>query len=449
MTPPHPMHAESRAARDHLVGGVACSWNAYQETGACVVSRAAGPRLWDTDGREYIDWNMGWGSLLLGHTPGEIDAAMREAMTSGFSFQYETEAGARLATELCRATRTDAVRLASTGLEVTLHALRIARRATGRETVVKFEGHFHGIQDFLLYGVDAGRKLGAIREDGTCPPVPGSAGMPDQRMNEMLRILPFNDLSLVEKLFAREGERIAAIILEPMAMNMGFIRPDPGYLEGLRALCDRYGSLLIFDEIRTGFRVALGGAAEVTGVTPDLVCYGKALGCGMPISAIAGKRAVMDLLSPVGDVEAASTNTGRNFMVLGTLAALRTLSAPGFYDRLTKLNDRFVEGARRLLADRGIPGYVEGRGGTIGLYLGIPERPRDFRQVVSGLNRPYQVKCYRSAYHEKGLYGFLLPQADCPEALVISVTHTEEILDETLNRFDDILRATPYTEKPR
>lgn len=444
----NPMPETARPSRDHLVGGVTCGWNAYQETGALVVSRAAGPRLWDVDGREYLDWNMGWGSLLLGHTPEVIHEALRESMQLGFGFQYETEHGALLATELCRATGTDAVRFASTGAEVTMHAMRVARRATGRVTIVKFEGHFHGIQDFLLYGVDAGKKVGERRPDGTIPAIPGSSGMPDAMLEKDLRILPFNDLEALEQLFGREGDRIAGVILEPMAMNMGFIRPDTGYLEGLRALCTKHGCVLIFDEIRTGFRVARGGAIEATGVMPDLVCYGKALGCGMPVAALAGKKSFMDLISPTGDVEVSGTNTGRNFTVLGTLAALRALGAPGFYAELDRLTQRFVQGARRVLSDRSVPGYVEGQGGTIGLYLGIPERPRDFRQVITGLNRPYQVKCYRAAHYEHGLYGFLLPQADCPEALVMSILHTDDVLDETLNRFDDILKATPYSAKP-
>lgn len=436
-----------RDEREHLVGRVASGWNAYQETGATIVRRARGPRLWDSAGHEFVDWNMGWGSLLLGHTPEAIRQGVLRALEDGFGFPYETDAGAELARLVCEMTRTDRVRFCNSGMEATHHAVRLARRATGRWTVVKFEGHFHGLHDGLLYGVDAGRPPGEGLTDGTIAAVPGSAGMPDHVLSDLLRVIPFNDLEALHRVFAARPDEIACVIMEPIALNMGCIRPDPGFLEEVRRVCDAHGSLLVFDEVRTGFRVAPGGAAQSTGVAPDLACYGKALGCGMPIAAVAGRRAVMEHLSPIGDVEMAGTNTGRNLAIHGSLAALRVLAAPGFYTELERLEAHFVQGCRAVLASHRIPAYVDGQGGTIGVYLGTSERPRNFRDVLARWNRAYQVACYRAAYESHGLYGFLLPQADCPEAVTLSVEHTPAVIDDTLDRFDRILKALPYFEK--
>lgn len=434
-------------SREHLVGGVMSGWNSYQETGATIVRRARGPRLWDTAGREFIDWNMGWGSLVLGHSPDAIRSAITEALDEGFGFPYETEASAELGSLVCAVTATDRVRFANSGLEATHHAIRLARRETGRWIVVKFEGHFHGLHDGLLYGVDAGRPVGPIRTDGSIAPVPGSAGMPDHVLGGLIRVIPFNDLEALHKVFEAHRDQIACVIMEPIALNMGCIRPDPGFLESVRETCDTNGSLLIYDEVRTGFRVAPGGAAQLLGVSPDLVCYGKALGCGMPIAAVAGRRAVMDHLSPVGDVEMAGTNTGRNMLIRASLAALREVARPGFHDRLDRLQSRFIDGCTSVFRRHRVPAYVEGCGGTIGIYLGLTERPRNFRDVLAHWNRAYQVACYREAYANHGLYGFLLPQGDCPEAVVLSSEHTPAVIDSTLEKLDRILKAVPYFEK--
>ncbi|HMG05213.1 MAG TPA: aminotransferase class III-fold pyridoxal phosphate-dependent enzyme, partial [Chthoniobacterales bacterium] len=244
-----------------------------------------------------------------------------------------------------------------------------------------------------------------------------------------------------------EGAQIAAVILEPIALNIGCIAPDPGFLATLRQICDTFGSILIYDEVLTGFRVARGGASELFGIPADLICLGKALGCGMPVAALAGKRAYMEVLTPKGEVQMAGTNTGRNMTVRGTLAALRVLGAPGFYQRLGELNDRTVNGCRSLFEAYGVPAYVEGYGGRIGVFLGLESRPRNFRDVVLGWNREFHIACYRDAYYRKRLFGFLLPLGICPEPITLSIAHNEEVIDETLTRLEDILRNVPYKSK--
>jgi glutamate-1-semialdehyde 2,1-aminomutase len=337
------------------------------------------------------------------------------------------------------------VRLANTGSEATLHALRVAREVTGKSKIIKFEGHFHGLNDYLLYGVDCSPFLGEELEHGAIKPVPGSKGLPDDALSPLIIVLPFNDLEALQLTFEREGRNIAGVILEPIALNIGCIAPDPGFLQSLREICDAHGALLIYDEVLTGFRVARGGAGELFGVPADLICLGKALGCGMPVAALAGRREYMEVLTPKGEVQMAGTNTGRHMTVRGTLAAVRTMSQPGFYDHLRSLNDRAVDGCRNLFERYGIPAYVEGYGGRIGVFLGAEERPRNFREVVQTWNRPFHVACYREAYYRKGLFGFLLPLGVCPEPITLSAAHTPSLIDETLNRLEDILRIIPYT----
>jgi glutamate-1-semialdehyde 2,1-aminomutase len=369
-------------------------------------------------------------------------------MELGFGFQYETQTHGELAREICQSVPgAQKVRLANTGSEATLHALRVAREVTGRPKIVKFEGHFHGLNDYLLYGVDCSSPvLGERLEDGAIRPSPGSSGLPDEALGPLIIVLPFNDLDALQATFEREGDEIAGVILEPIALNIGCIAPDPGFLAALREMCDAHGALLIFDEVLTGFRVARGGAGELFGVTADLVCLGKALGCGIPVAALAGKREYMEVLTPKGEVQMAGTNTGRHMSVCGTLAALRAMAQPGFYQHLNSLNDQTIAGCRALFERYGVPAYVEGYGGRIGIFIGTEERPRNFREVVQRWNRPFHVACYREAYYRKGLYGFLLPLSVCPEPITLSAAHTSELINETLNRLEDILKALPYKQ---
>jgi glutamate-1-semialdehyde 2,1-aminomutase len=268
-----------------LVGGVSSSWNHYLGVGRFPIGSAAGAHVIDTDGVTRVDWLVGWGSLLLGHQPSGITNAMTAAFDTGFGMQYETDRHLDLAEIICDAVPcADAVRFCNSGSEATNYALRIARAATGRSVVAKFEGHFHGNTDYLLFGVD-GFPPGVVRDDGTIEPRAGTAGLASQDLAGLIKVLPFNDLDAVTAAFEAHGDSLAALILEPVSLNIGCVFPKPGFLEGLRELCDRFGVVLIFDEVLTGFRGAWGGAQETLGVLPDLACYAKALGCGSPLDA--------------------------------------------------------------------------------------------------------------------------------------------------------------------
>jgi glutamate-1-semialdehyde 2,1-aminomutase len=443
------MHSENDTLikEDYLVGGVTSGWNHFRLSGSFQVAKANDAEIWDQKGNRYIDWIMGWGSLILGHRPLPVMEAIKKSFDIGFGFQYETTIHKELAKEICTAIPgAEKVRLANSGSEATLHALRIARHVTKKNKIVKFEGHFHGLNDYLLYGVDCVPELGGYMENGSIAPIAGSDGLPDRQMAELVRILDFNDLEAVENIFEKEGDDIAAVILEPIALNIGCIRPDDGFLQGLRTLCDRFNVLLIFDEVLTGFRVAYGGAQEYYNVIPDLACYGKALGCGVPVAAVAGKKIYMDALTPVGGVQMAGTNTGRLITVAGTLAAVKELKKDGFHDRLTQLNDYFVENSQALLNKYNVPSYVEGYGGRMGIFFGMEERPRNYREIVSQWNEAFHLACYEKTYSKYGLFGFLLPLTTCPEPVTLSICHNQSILDETLSRFEDILKEVPYFE---
>ena len=432
-------------AQGKLVGAVMSSWNQFQVSGRTVIERGDGCHVWDSAGEKRIDWIMGWGSLILGHRPTEVYEGLRKAMDLGFGFMYESPRNgelARLMSDLIPCAQK--IRLCNSGTEATLHALRIARAVTGRLRIVKFEGHFHGLNDYLLYGVDGSPRLGALQEAGNIEPVPGSQGLPDSVLSELIIVLPFNDEAALERVFAAHHAEIAAVILEPIALNIGCVAPEPEFLSTLRKICDHYGCLLIFDEVLTGFRVGSGGAQKLFGVTPDLACFGKALGCGVPVAALCGRAQYMDVLSPVGAVEMAGTNTGRHMTVCGTIAAIEAMQRQDVWSILKRQNDRFVSGCRDLLAKFGVPAYVEGWGGRIGIHIGSDQRPRNFRDVVQRWNGDFHRECYRMAHDRMGFFGFLLPLGPCPEPVTLSAAHDDAIVDETLTRFESILRAVPY-----
>jgi len=434
------------AAREHLVGSVMSSWNHFRVTGRTLVERGEGCRIWDSDGVERIDWLMGWGSLVLGHNPSAIHHAMTAAMAYGFGMPYETPRNGELSGMLAAMIPCAAkVRLCNSGTEATLHALRLARSYTGKSEVVKFEGHFHGLNDYLLYGVDGSPEVGALNEDGTIEPVAGSAGLPNASLTPLVHIAPFNNLDVLERLLKSRGHQIAAIIMEPIALNIGCVSPDPGYLEGVRALCTRFDVLLIFDEVLTGFRVDAGGAQNKFNVVPDLACFGKAMGCGVSVAALVGNAEIMEELSPVGAVEMAGTNTARHMTVHGVIAAIRAMQRINVWKDLAEKNDYMVRGLRDLCTRHGIPAYIEGWGGRIGIHFGIEQRPRDFREVVAAWNGggAFHRACYTEA-HRRELFGFFLPLGPCPEPVTLSAAHEYKDLDETLGRIEAVFEAVTW-----
>ncbi|HEU0097451.1 MAG TPA: aspartate aminotransferase family protein [Allosphingosinicella sp.] len=444
-TPPAPAAGHERAARDHLVGAVMSGWNHFQESGRTLIESADGCRVRDTEGHVRLDWIMGWGSLILGHRPEAVYRGIAEAQQRGFGYMYESPRNGELAELLAAMIPcAEKMRLANSGTEATLHALRVARAATGRRRIVKFEGHFHGLNDYLLYGVDGSPRLGAPRPDGSFEPEAGSAGLPDEALAPLILVLPFNDEGALAAVFEAHGDDIAAVILEPVALNIGCVAPQPGFLAAVREITRRQGALLIFDEVLTGFRLGRGGAQEQFGIVPDLACLGKALGCGMPAAALCGRADYMDLLTPTGPAEMAGTNTGRQMTVSGIIAALRAMEEGESWSRLRIANDRFVDGCREVFRRNGVPAHVKGFGGRIGIHIGSEEEPRDFRDVLRCWNGAYHRSLYRWLHATGKLFGFLLPLGICPEPVTLSAVHSDEDLDETLDLLESAVRATPY-----
>lgn len=430
--------------RSALAGGVASGWNALSEIGPVVMRDAEGPYVYTEDDRRLTDFIMGWGSCFLGHNPPAMKEALQRVLRGGFLPQYETNLHAELAEIICDSVPcAEQVRFANSGLEATMYAVRLARAATGRNLVVKFEGHFHGLSDELLWNVDASPRPGDVLNDGTLERMVGSPGVPPDVGKRVIPVT-WNDSEMVERVFASVGSEIAAIILEPIALNIGCLAPAEGFLTLLRRLTEKHGALLIFDEVLTGFRVALGGAQELYGVVPDIATYGKALGCGMPISAVASSSSLLRLLSPPGSVAMSGTNTGRILSVAGTLAAMSQLREPGFFDLIGQLNEYLVQGIREVLAAHGVPAHVEGYGGRVGVHLGSSRRPTNMSEVRELYDRPYAARLFRALSEKYDLYGFLLPLGYCPEPVTISAVHEQSIIDSALSRFDAALGEMPY-----
>lgn len=406
--------ARSRAymarASKVLVGGVNSPVRAFKAVGGTpvVVERAKGPYFWDLDGKRYIDYVLSWGPLILGHAHPAVLKAVRSAAARGTSFG----ACHRLEAELAEWVREfypscRKLRFVSSGTEAVLSALRLARGATGRPSILKFEGCYHGHADALLVKAGSGAQtLG----------VPDSKGVTASVARHTLTA-PYNDLKAVERLFRKHGRDLAAVIVEPIAGNMGFVRPVPGFLAGLRRLCDRHGSLLIFDEVMTGFRVDLRGAQGLFGVRPDLTCFGKVIGGGLPAAAFGGRRELMDLLAPLGPVYQAGTLSGNPLALAAGLATLKIISKPGFYRGLNQILRALLAGWQALFAQAGVSVQLDGEGSLFGLYFSS-QPVRDLVGAKAS-NSAFFAKFYHALLDE-GVY--LAPSAF--EAGFLSAAHT-------------------------
>ncbi|MFQ5521744.1 MAG: glutamate-1-semialdehyde 2,1-aminomutase, partial [Candidatus Methylomirabilia bacterium] len=324
-------------AQARIPGGVNSPVRAFRGVGGTpfFVSRAQGSRIWDTDGRSYVDFLGSWGPLILGHAPAPVVEALTETVRRGTSYGAPTPQEVELAEAITHAVASiEMVRLVNSGTEAAMSAIRLARGATGREVIVKFEGCYHGHTDSLLVKAGSG---------GATFSLPDSLGVPAS-LAALTMTLPFNDVESVERTLEARGREVAAVIVEPVAGNMGVVPPAPGFLERLKALCDRHGVLLIFDEVITGFRLALGGAQALYGVRPDLTCLGKIIGGGLPIGAYGGRADLMAQVAPLGGVYQAGTLSGNPLAVAAGLVTLRALSDPAVYQRLDAMGGALEEG---------------------------------------------------------------------------------------------------------
>lgn len=405
-------------AKALIPGGVNSPVRAFRAVGGTprFVQRAQGAYFWDANGQRYIDYIGSWGPMILGHGHPAVLEAVQKAALDGFSFGAPTEREVELAQAIVDLVPSiEMVRLVSSGTEAGMSAIRLARGATGRKKIIKFEGCYHGHSDSLL--VKAGS--GALTQG-----VPNSAGVPAAFAKHTLT-LPFNDIDAVAECLAQVGQEVACIIVEPVAGNMNCVPPAPGFLEGLREQCDKHGVVLIFDEVMTGFRVALGGAQAHYGVTPDLTTFGKIIGGGMPVGCFGGKRAIMECIAPLGPVYQAGTLSGNPLAMAAGLTTLKLISRPGFHTELSDYTTRMLDGLQQRADAAGIPFVTTQAGAMFGLYFSGADDIVTFADVMASdsarFNRFFHLML------EGGVY--LAPSAF--EAGFTSIAHGDKELEIT------------------
>ena len=406
-------------AHRYIPGGVNSPVRAFKGVGGIPVfiRHAEGACIRDEDDREYVDYVGSWGPMILGHNHPKIIHAVQAQVAEGMSFGAPTEIEIAMAKKVCGIMPSiDLVRMVNSGTEATMSAIRLARGYTGRDKIVKFEGCYHGHSDSLL--VKSGSGMLDIG-------VPSSPGVPADLAAHTLT-LPYNDIEAVRELFEDQGNEVACIIVEPVAGNMNCIPPAPGFLQVLREVCDAHNSVLIFDEVMTGFRVALGGAQAVYDVQPDLTTLGKIIGGGMPVGAFGGKKAIMEHIAPLGPVYQAGTLSGNPVAMAAGLTSLRLISAPGFYERLTEKTTQLVQGLQQRANDAGIPLKTSQVGGMFGLFFTDQPQVTCFDDVMKC--DAERFACFFHAMLKEGIY--LAPSAF--EAGFVSASHTEEHIQRTL-----------------
>jgi glutamate-1-semialdehyde 2,1-aminomutase len=415
------------AACNLIPGGVNSPVRAYKSVGIepRFVDRAKGSRIWDIDGREYVDFVQSWGPMILGHGYEPVLDAVRDQLERGTSFGAPTCVEVTAAQAVIDAVPSiEMVRFVSSGTEATMSAIRLARGYTGREKFIKFDGNYHGHSDALL--VAAGSGLLTLG-------IPSTPGVTKGAAADTI-VLPYNDLDSVKATLEAEGEQIAAIILEPIAGNMGVVPPKPGFLQGLRDLCDAHGAVLIFDEVISGFRVALGGAQELYGVTPDLTTLGKIIGGGFPVGAFGGKAEIMNQLAPTGPVYQAGTLSGNPVAMVAGLATIEALSQPGVYDELERKSKKLADGLCRAAGDSAIHTHCNRVGSMSTMFFTHLE--------VSSWSTASTSDTERYAKYFRGMLdkGYWLAPSQY-EACFVSVAHTDEEIDNFLEAASDVLKT--------
>jgi glutamate-1-semialdehyde 2,1-aminomutase len=406
------------AAQQVIPGGVNSPARAFGAVGGqpLFVDRAQGPYLWDVDGNRYIDYVLSWGPLILGHANAEVVEAVQKTALRGTSYGAPTALETELAKIVCELIPSaEQVRFVNSGTEATMSVLRLARAYTGRDKIIKLQGNYHGHADFLL--VQAGSGVATLG-------LPDSPGVPKGATRDTLTA-PYNDLETVAMLFKEHGDELAAIILEPVAGNMGLVPPLKNYLTGLRELCSKYGALLIFDEVMTGFRVAPGGAQEYYGVTPDLTALGKVIGGGLPVGAYAGRRDIMQTVAPAGSMYQAGTLSGNPLAMSAGITTLKRLREPGVFDKLVDGTTKLSEGISAAAEAAGVPLYPT-QAGTMFCFF-FSQQPVTNWDTAAQCDTQTFARFFR-AMLERGVY---FPPSQY-ESWFFSTAHTDEIVVATI-----------------
>ena len=405
-------------AKNIIPGGVNSPVRAFGSVGGVprFIKKAQGAYVWDENDQRYIDYVGSWGPAIVGHAHPEVIEAVREAALGGLSFGAPTEAEITIAEAIAQIMPSvEQLRLVSSGTEATMSAIRLARGYTQRDKIVKFEGCYHGHSDSLL--VKAGSGLLTFGN-------PSSAGVPADFTQHTL-VLPYNDVAALQEAFANVGDEIACVILEPIAGNMNLVKPSAEFIHTLRQITEQHGSVLIYDEVMTGFRVALGGAQSVHGITPDLTTMGKVIGGGMPLAAFGGKREIMAHISPLGGVYQAGTLSGNPVAVAAGLKTLEIIQRAGFYEHLTVLTEQLTQGFTRVAREAGVAFCADSIGGMFGLYF-AKQVPQTYADMTAS-----NIDGFKQFFHgmlDKGVaFG---PSAY--EACFMSAAHTPELIEETI-----------------
>jgi len=415
-------------ASKHIPGGVNSPVRAFKSVGGSPVffKKGSGARLWDEEGREYIDYVGSWGPMILGHSHPSVINAVKQQLEAGLGYGAPTVLETRMADLVCELVPSiEKVRMVSSGTEATMSAIRLARGATGRDKVIKFEGCYHGHSDSLL--VKAGSGALTIG-------VPTSPGVPAD-LAKLTLTLEYNNLQQVVDVMATEGDEVACIIVEPVAGNMNCVPPEPGFLQGLRELCDKYGTVLIFDEVMTGFRVALGGAQSYYSVSPDLTTLGKVIGGGLPVGAFGGRAELMDQIAPDGPVYQAGTLSGNPVAMSAGLAMLENVQEEGFYERLSATADQLVSGMQERARAAGIALTFNQVGGMFGLFFSSSEKVTCFADVMA-----CDVERFNKFFHGMLEQGVNLAPSSF-EAGFVSSAHGQAEIDFTLKAADKVFAS--------
>jgi glutamate-1-semialdehyde 2,1-aminomutase len=418
MTTPDRNQALFNRAQSVIPGGVNSPVRAFKAVGGTprFVQRAQGAYFWDANGKKYIDYIGSWGPMILGHGHPAVVEAVQKAVLEGFSYGAPTEREVELAEELVKLVPSmEMVRLVSSGTEAGMSAIRLARGATGRNKIIKFEGCYHGHSDALL--VKAGSGLATFGN-------PSSGGVPPEAVQHTL-VLEFNNIPQLEECFALHGKDIACLMVEAIAGNMNFIRSSAAFAKRCRDLCTEHGALLAYDEVMTGFRVGLGGAQQVLGITPDMTVLGKVIGGGMPLAAFGASRKVMEQLAPLGPVYQAGTLSGNPIATACGLATLKEIQKPGFYEALSSRTQALTDGLRSAAQAAGIPWSADCQGGMFGFLL-LPELPQNYGAVMKSnsamFNKFFHGMLDRGVYFAPALY----------EAGFVSAAHSAQDVADTV-----------------